>query len=118
MRVHVYFNLRTKRWSIREPAGKVIGHAAYVELAATECRVQEGARQTVIRTRTRSVHAYVVGELIASGDTGPARSPGMFRVTYNPYRASYFHRADPSNPAPVCAAARMVFEADGSAWCE
>lgn len=119
MRVRVHFNLHTRRWSVVDPrTGRVLASAWYVELLDGACRVQEGARQTVLRRGQRTVHAYVVGELVWQGPSAPPRPAGMVRFTYNPHRSGTFHRASIDDPAPVYGAERMRFEPDGSAWFE
>src|SRR5580700_4580692 len=107
MRLHVYKHLRRRTWSLRDPrTGRVLAHAAYVELEGGVCRVQQGGRERVVRKRRRSVHAYVV--------VAPPRSDAWTRFTYNPYRAATFTIADPEHPAPVLGAARMRFDAEGA----
>jgi hypothetical protein len=107
----VYRNLHKRAWSVRV-GGKVIAHVAYVELTGCVCRVSAAGLARVRATGVRSVHAYVVGELVASGDGAPRRPPGLTRFTYNPHRADTFHQGDGT---PVHAADQMRFDADG-AW--
>jgi hypothetical protein len=116
VRIQVYKNLHLGTWSVRDPqTGRVLRHAAYVEIEGGICRVQQGARERVLRERRRSVHAYVVGEEVAHGDNSPPRLGAWTRFTYDPYRAATFTVADPAHPAPVLGAARMRFDAEG-AW--
>jgi hypothetical protein len=116
MRAHIYKNLHLGTWSLRDPrTGRVVAHAAYVEVEGGVCRVQQGARERVLRERRRSVHAYVVGEVLTHGDAAPPRTGDWTRFTYDPYRAATFTIADPAHPTPVLGAARMRFDEDG-AW--
>jgi hypothetical protein len=116
MRVQVHRNLHLGTWSIRDPrTGRVLRHAAYVEIGSGACRVQQGARMRVLQERRRSVHAYVVGELLAYSHASPPRVGRWVRFTYNPYRAGTFTVADPDHPTPVYRAARMRFDQEG-AW--
>ena len=63
-RVQIYRNLHhgkgpTHYWSIRSArSNRVLGVVAHAVLEGVELRVQEGARQTVLATGRRSVHAY------------------------------------------------------------
>jgi len=121
-RVQVYRNLHHGQgplhfWSVRSTrSGRVLGVLAYVEIADAELRVQEGARQRAVETHRRSVHAYAVGTLAAwDVDQVPPRPRGLVEVTYNPYRAGYFHVAKPSAPTPVYVARRAWFDRQG-AW--
>jgi hypothetical protein len=111
MRARVHKNLHRDCWSLITPGAKV-EHRAYVLLGAGVCRVQPGGRARVLATRSRSVHAYVVGELLAQGDHAPPRGAGWVRFSYNPYRAGHFVTAE---GAPLSEAAQMRFDSDG-AW--
>jgi len=125
MRAHVYRNLneggrrsgepRARVWSVRarvDGREKVIAHEQRVELEHVKFRVQLGARATVQRTRSRSVHAYAAGEL---RERAPAtRSGGGWqRFTYDPYGAPTFVLAETG--APVLGAELVRFDEDG-AW--
>ena|SRR5215831_1554270 len=90
-RVVVYKNLRRGDWSIaalsgNRGRGKVIDHVRSCILANATFVVQEGSRQAVIRNRERSVHAWVIGDLVASGPAPEAWQS----ITYNPYLAPTF----------------------------
>lgn len=120
-RVQIYRNLHHGKgpvhyWSIRAArSGRVLGVVAHAVLEGVELRVQEGARQTVLATGRRSVHAYALGTLRAwNEDTSPRRPRSFVRVTYNPRRGPHFTRA-PNDPTPVDGAAWMWFDVDG-AW--
>ncbi len=120
-RVEVYRNLHHGKgplhyWSVRATrSGVVLGVLAYVELSDAALRVREGARQRVLQTGRRSVHAYAVGTLHAwDVDLVPPRPRGLIQVTYNPYRARHFHVASPSAPTPIHAAARLWFDGQGA----
>ena len=92
MRVDVYFNLRTKVWSIRHK-GRVIHHARYVVLADAVAVVSEKGRQRVLSQKQRSVHAVIRGTLVHRGDTIPNLS-GLRPVSYNPYKGPNFYYCD------------------------
>lgn len=92
MRVDVYFNLRTKVWSIRHK-GKVIHHARYVVLADAVAVVSEKGRQRVIKHQRRRVHAVIRGTLVRYGDTIPDLG-GLRAVSYNPYKGPRFYYCD------------------------
>ena len=120
-RVQVYRNLHHGKgpvhyWSIRSArSGLVRGVVAHAVLENVELRVQEGARQTVLATGRRSVHAYALGTLRAwNEDTSPQRPRSFVRVTYNPHRGPNFTRA-PNDTTPEYGAAFLWFDVDG-AW--
>jgi hypothetical protein len=120
-RVQVYRNLHHGKgavhyWSIRSVrTGLVLGVVAHAVLEDVELRVQEGARQTVLETGQRSIHAYAVGNLRAwDEETSPRRPRSLVRFTYNPRRGPYFTRAH-NDPTPVYGAAYVWFDVDG-AW--
>jgi len=115
VRVRVHRNLHKAAWSVVDPkTGRVIAHVDRIALKDVEFRVQEGGRQTVLRTRQRSVHAYVVGELVGTIQKPPSRPSGLRRFSYDPYRAATFTRA--SDGAPVYASTTVHFDEEG-AWC-
>lgn len=112
MRVIVYKNLKRGDWSVAalkgaKGRGKVIDHRAAICLADVVFVVSEASRQTVVRKRERSVHAYAVGTV--------CEAPGALgeRVTYNPYRSGSFTG---EAGQPIAAAARVTFAADGKAY--
>ena len=92
MRVDVYFNLRTRVWSIRHK-GKVIHHARYVVLSDATAVVSEKGRQRVINRQRRTVHAVIRGTLVHYGDTIPNLS-GLRAVSYNPYKVPRFYHCN------------------------
>lgn len=122
-RVQVYRNLHhgkdpTHYWSIRSARSLwVLAVVAHAILERVELRVQEGARQTVLVTGRRSVHAYAVGMLREwDEDASPARPRSLVRITYNPHRGPAFTRASNNpNPPPVYGAELLWFDVDG-AW--
>lgn len=84
MKVHVYKNLNRGDWSVRHQ-GKVIAHVAEIWLANVSFHVSEKARVRVIANKRREVHAWAIGEIVASQPSGEAVA-----ITYNPYRAATF----------------------------
>jgi hypothetical protein len=107
MNVRVHWNLHKRVWSITH-RGRVILHTPTYKLTDCSFVVQEGARQRVLRERTRAVHAYV------KGTATEEESPGdLVRVRYNPYRAEYFHTDD---GAPIHSARFVLFNERGEAW--
>ena len=90
-KVKVYRNLHKDSWSLMAAdgpeRGRVIGYADQVELDAPELRVGEASRQRAVREGVRNVHAFVVGTLLPNGSI---QRP-LYRVRYNPFRASCFH---------------------------
>jgi hypothetical protein len=106
MQVHVYFNLRTGLWSVRDPkTRKVIDHRHSLTLRSVRFVVSEASRQRVLRERRRAVHAWAVG-IICEG-------AGSVRVTYNPYRCGTFTTEDGS---AVHVAELVEFRNDGKAY--
>jgi hypothetical protein len=104
--VHVYFNLRTGLWSVRDPkTRKVIDHRHSLTLRGVRFVVSEASRQRVLRERRRAVHAWAVGTI--------SEGTGTVRVTYNPYRCGTFTTLD---GAPVQAAELVEFRDDGKAY--
>ena len=111
MRVRVYRNLTGSCLSIQARTSKgwrVVAHAGHVYLHDVDLTVNEAARQRVLKTGRKEVHAFAVGDL--QGWWGivvaPYESPeyaqiqGLFRpvprpnyssrVAYNPRRCGSF----------------------------
>ncbi len=111
MRVRVHFNLHRKDFSVINPStGRVIGNVGFIALAGVEFRVSEHARQKVLRSKVRSVHAYAVGTMCC----GPGTLDGLTAVTYNPYRAGHFHIKD--HPDQPIRKADVVVFSSGYCW--
>ena len=91
MRVKVYRNLHRDAWSIMAAEGpqkgRVVGYADAVAMINPELRVGQASRERAVREQSRNVHAFVVGELIEMD----AIANPVYRVRYNPFRASCFH---------------------------
>lgn len=115
MRVFVYFNLHTHKWSVKALSGphkgRVIAHADGVMIQGADCKVSEAGRQRVLRERRKNVHAGIVGRLYAMTGVDwridEADRPhvvsigdgidisGTEAVSYNPYYAgAFFLRSD------------------------
>jgi hypothetical protein len=123
--VAVYRNLHHGKgpvhfWSVRSKrSGLVMSVCAYVDMRGVVFKVGQNARERVLETRRRSVHAVAEGTLVAwDVDLAPRRPASLVEFTYNPYRAPYFHLADARHPTqlvPVYHAKRLWFDRDG-AW--
>lgn len=114
MKVFIYRNLKTGKWSIKalegEHKGKVIAHAHSVQLTDVTPKVYESGRQRVIRAQRKYVHAGLVGQLGGLIEASYRYAPEVYRkydreyfqltdhepsqVTYNPYKSRYFKRID------------------------
>lgn len=111
MKVKVYFNIRSRRWSVLDPkTGKVINKTTgslILEMTDVEFRVSEAGRQRVLRDKCKNVHSFAVGTLATSFPTLPGiKAPGpaggmstryvdpLVPVSYNPYKGPTFVRTD------------------------
>lgn len=111
IRVFVYWNLHRDCYSVRAltgpDRGRVVHHAAQVEIAEATLRVSEAGRQRVLRDRRKNVHAGIVGRLAQWWpDVPPTPIIGGARVRYNPYTLATF--VDAGTSEPVTGAARVV----------
>jgi hypothetical protein len=124
-RVEVHYNLTTGRWTVGNVSASGNSRGAKIcdveAVTLTGCRfvVRETMRAAALVPNSRgkverSVHAWVVGTWDPNAPVA-ARDPAAQRVTYNPYRAPWFHVAGDVH-ARVDSAAVVSFEADGSAW--
>lgn len=97
-RVSVYRNLNAKCLSVLHKQ-LVAGHAIAVKLENVSFRVQEGGRQTVLKTGRKNVHAFVNGTLVECSENNQALEPsGAVQVSYNPYKAGYFYNRQTGEP--------------------
>lgn len=92
--------------SLKTP-GEKIDYVSWVELAHPTFRVHEKGRQRCLRDNVRNVHAWVVGEQVASG-TGDQLVPSepMRRAIYDPWKGGSF--VDAETFEPVHSANRAV----------
>lgn len=107
-RVRVYRNLRTGNFSVLQ-RGKVVAHVDAICLRDVRFVVSEKGRQRVIRDKRKNVHAWV------DGTVAPTCREAETPVTYNPYEAGSFVRADDRTPVACSATAAMRIEAGGKA---
>jgi hypothetical protein len=84
---------------------KLIAQVDAIQLASCTCHVREAARQIVIKTKCRSVHAYVKGLMIRNGSI-PNASACVVAIVYRPYVSGSFF--DPLTTLPVTSAEHMV----------
>jgi hypothetical protein len=114
MRVIVYYNLNRGDWTIanvKGNRGKGIKIRGADSVTLKDCFpvVQNAARLAVIRTKCKSVHSWIVGELVDSIPSDLIPVP----ITYNPYLSEEYHRRD--NNAVVCGAEYVLLGTDGKA---
>jgi hypothetical protein len=84
-KVRVYRNLHKGGFSIKK-GGLVVAHADEVHLVGVTTIINEKDRQEVIRTKTKGVHAYVIGKFThESFNENDART-----MYYNPYKVATF----------------------------
>ena len=100
--VKVYKNLHNHKLSIQQD-GKVVCHANGVILENVSFKVSEAGRQRVIKTRQKSVNAFIVGRVV-----GFCATPHQGKlISYNPYKLPYFYHKDSLNPVNLAANQRL-----------
>lgn len=137
MKVFVYRNLHTGKWSVKalEGAfkGKVIAHVEAIEILGAELKVSEAGRQRVLREKRKNVHAGVAGwvsyvhgadyrypvqlreELPMEASSGKAYLGHVqIGLTYNPYKYTSF--VDLDTGEPIYHSKRVVLDTDGRAY--
>ena len=110
-KVQVYKNLHRGDWSVRK-GGKVVAHEREVWLADCSFHVAARARERVVRTKCREVHAWAIGELTEGHGVAASVASGR-AFTYNPYRCATFTFRDTGEP--VTCARYVHFQANGGA---
>lgn len=99
-RVMVYYNLNKHTFSVRYK-NKVVLHADYLKLQNVEFRVRKGGRESVLKTKEKNVHAFVIGDLIDYCQfpcENIPTEPNNKIVTYNPYKYDSFIYKDTEEP--------------------
>ena len=108
MLVSVYYNLTRKIYSVMAQR-RVIDHAAQIAIAGVTFKVSEASRQRVIRTKRKTVHAFVCGERV-----NVVPFDNWVPISYNPYLLGSFVRCDTGTAITkadfvICCAGRKVF---------
>ena len=109
-KVFVYRNLHKNCWSVKQ-GGLVKAHSTDqpIILRDVEFRVNEKARQKVLKEKRKNVHAGAVGYLLDGTETLKqiVYSSRLSGVTYNPYKYKNF--VDAETEEPVYKSERVVF---------
>lgn len=89
-RCHVYRNLHTGTWSVRQ-GGKIVAHPTTIMLKNCTFNVQPAGRRKVLAEKKKNVHAYVSGFLSSAAECNANHNDLDHRVvTYNPYKMESF----------------------------
>lgn len=106
MKIRLYYNSNRKCYSIQtkiEGVWKVTEYSDFVVLKDPIFKVSEASRQRVLETKTKNVHAYILGWRILSANRikekylSLTESPDFKTVRYNPYTHSQFYYGDKVN---------------------
>lgn len=103
MRERIYWNSHKKCWSVMGKGG--VMHKSSVYLKDVSLVVRPAGRARAIRERKKNVHAFAVGSPCRK------RQVNLERVSYNPYRAPTFTKA---NAKPVVSAGYAELRKDGT----
>ena len=87
-KVYIYRNLHKDCWSIQY-RGKVIGYAKKLELMDVEFRVRPGGYKKAQQTKTKNVHAFIIGRIVGTGKRQP-KFNNKNKVTYSPFKVPFF----------------------------
>lgn len=101
LKVRVYRNLHNGKFSVMHK-GLVIAHLDEVALESVTFTVQPAGRARVVATRTKTVHAFVNGTVIAASGAEQLES-----VKYNPFKAGNFYAAATGEAIVSAAAAHL-----------
>ena len=99
-RVMVYYNLHKHTFSVQKN-GLVILHADYLKLKNVEFRVRQRGNERVRDEKSKNVHAFVIGDLIAYCQYPCDEMPEEAMVdvvTYNPYKHNSFVYKETEEP--------------------
>lgn len=111
--VRVYKNPRMGCYNIMQ-GGLVKAVARQIRLRDAEFLVRESGRQLMLRQNRRTIHAYIVGQLVdyahPADDKTISHLPGR-SATYNPYQYSSF--VDRETKAPLTQANWVQLDEQG-----
>ena len=85
--VKVYWNLQRNCYSVQQN-GLVVAYANKIKLWAVRFKVNEKARQRVLKERRKNVHAFVVGSVGRLDNVDELDYP--VKIVYNPYKSGSF----------------------------
>lgn len=108
MIAEVYYNRTRNCWSVRHK-GRVISHLRELQLRNCTMKVSEAARQRVLRTGKRGVHAWISGTIAQ----GPLSNARVEEIIYSPFRGRTFQTL---SGQAVAAADVVLFEPDGRCY--
>lgn len=90
MRVDIYWNVRSKIYSVRPlegpNKGRVSQRGSDFSIRGATFVVHATGRRKVLQERRKNVHAFVRGHLIEE----PVYTEGLPRVRYNPYETEFW----------------------------
>lgn len=115
--VRVFKNPKRGCYSIMQN-GRVRASAKQIRLRDAEFLVKESGRQRMLRDNRRTIHAWVVGELVEF--LHPEDGSSLQRLTgrsatYNPHRYTSF--VDRDTETPLNRAALVQFDESGMTYC-
>jgi hypothetical protein len=122
--VRVYRNLTRDCWSVQAritgKGWRVVRHAVEVVLEGATFQVNEKGRQWVLAHHRKTVHAYVYGRFVRTGDGSNAVPEGEINryvvpVAYRPQYAGHFYEA-PYLDRPLSFLAGVWFVNGGRVW--
>lgn len=91
-RVHVYFNITKKCFSVMQNGLVGDNHTDKIALSDAKFIVREGGRDNVRRDKVKNVHAFVRGYV------HPSWSGDIKHVRYNPYETDTFEIIETGEP--------------------
>lgn len=115
--VRVFINPKHGCYSIMQD-GRVKASAKQIRLRDAAFLVRESGRQRMLRENRRTIHAYIVGQLIEF--LHPAAASSLTRLDgrsacYNPYRYSAF--VDRETETPLSNAQLVQLDEGGVTYC-
>lgn len=115
MIVQVYWNRTQRQWSLRTAdTRRVVEYRFSLFLLEATFHVSEAGRQRVIRTNTRTVHAWIEGTLGTRDEELLLHNLQGNRASYRPFEAGYFRRNE--TDTPVHTAPVVWFDPMGQVW--
>ena len=111
--VKVYKNLHNGMLSVKQ-GNLVICHVKNIILDNVKCIVSEKARQKVISTKQKNVHAFVVGNVkyINLDNASNLLAHPNISFSYNPYKYNYFYMKHDNNPVVILPSEQVLIDSE------
>lgn len=111
--VKVYRNLHNGMLSVKQ-GNLVICHVKNIILDNVSFSVSEKARQKVLSTKQKNVHAFITGNVkhINLDNASILSKYANISFSYNPYKYNYFYIKDDNSPVTIQESEQVLIDSE------